>query len=260
MQKEALELTRVRPLVGLEVRALGVDLLAAGELALVYPTLHVGWTVLVAPRVVAAHAASHHRRRPRGRVHRALRRRRRRRRRRAADRGEAARRHRDQSRDVRGGHPDDRAPAVRPVQVQVVDVEHGAAGRRVARVRVALPGLRTRGRRQRSVVLAPLAAAVLVLLALLVLVVLLEVLAQGLLLDQERPAGHRRRRAVPGGARRARRRHRQRVQVSVQQIPVSAVVTVVAARAHFVIVQAQRISLVRCRHLGFEKEIQDYQE
>lgn len=50
------QLTRVRPLVGLEVRALGVDLLAARELALVYPALRVGRTVLVAPRVVPARA------------------------------------------------------------------------------------------------------------------------------------------------------------------------------------------------------------
>lgn len=51
-QRFASSLTRVRPLMGLEMRALGVDLLASGELAFVYPALRVGRTVLVAPRVV----------------------------------------------------------------------------------------------------------------------------------------------------------------------------------------------------------------
>lgn len=46
-------LTRVRPLMGFEVRALGVHLLAAEKLAFVYPALRVGRTVLVAPRVVS---------------------------------------------------------------------------------------------------------------------------------------------------------------------------------------------------------------
>ena len=84
----------MRPLVGLEVRALGVDLLAAWELALVYPALRVGRTVLVTPRVVPAaraHVATgDDRRRADVRVLR-----------RAAHRGEAAvRRHRDQSGDT----------------------------------------------------------------------------------------------------------------------------------------------------------------
>lgn len=80
------------------------------------------------------------------------------------------------------------------------------------------------------------------------LLILLEVLA-GLLLEDERPAGEGRR-AVPGEcrARRARRRHRQRVQVPVEEIPVAAVVTVIA-RAQLYLVQTQRIPLVRRRHL-----------
>lgn len=42
----------MRPLMGLEMRALGIHLLAPGELAFVYPAFRVGRTVLVAPRVV----------------------------------------------------------------------------------------------------------------------------------------------------------------------------------------------------------------
>lgn len=45
-------LTRMRPLMGFEMRALGIDLLAPGKLAFVYPALRIGWTVLVAPRVM----------------------------------------------------------------------------------------------------------------------------------------------------------------------------------------------------------------
>lgn len=45
-------LTRVRPLMSLQVRALGVHLLATRKLAFVYPALRVRWTVLVAPRMV----------------------------------------------------------------------------------------------------------------------------------------------------------------------------------------------------------------
>lgn len=49
---ESNSLTRVRPLMGLEMRALGIHFLASGELAFVYPALRVGRTVLVAPCVV----------------------------------------------------------------------------------------------------------------------------------------------------------------------------------------------------------------
>ena len=49
---------------------------------------------------------------------------------------------------VCGGNPDDCAPAVRPVEVEIVDVEHRAAGRRVTRIRVTLSGLWTRGWRE----------------------------------------------------------------------------------------------------------------
>lgn len=45
-------LTCVRPLMSLQVRALGVHLLATRKLAFVYPALRVGRTVLVTPRVV----------------------------------------------------------------------------------------------------------------------------------------------------------------------------------------------------------------
>lgn len=44
----ALLLTGVRPLVGLQVRALRVDFLAAEELTLVYPSLGVRTVVVVA--------------------------------------------------------------------------------------------------------------------------------------------------------------------------------------------------------------------
>lgn len=46
------QLTCVRPLMGFQVRALRVHLLATRELAFVYPALRVRRTVLVAPRVV----------------------------------------------------------------------------------------------------------------------------------------------------------------------------------------------------------------
>jgi len=79
-------LTRVRPLVSLEMRALGVHLLASGERALVYPALRVGRTVLVAPRVVpVGHGGRRGRSCARVRVLR------------AGDRGEAIRRDGDQS-------------------------------------------------------------------------------------------------------------------------------------------------------------------
>jgi hypothetical protein len=84
------QLTRVRSLMSLEMRALGVDLLAARELALVYPALRVRRTVLVTPRVmpvINSHVTGSHDRR-RAAVH-VLRR--------AADWREAIRRHRDQS-------------------------------------------------------------------------------------------------------------------------------------------------------------------
>jgi len=79
-------LTRVRPLVSLEMRALGVHLLASGERAFVYPALRVGRTVLVAPRVVpVGHGGRRGRSCARVRVLR------------AGDRGEAIRRDGDQS-------------------------------------------------------------------------------------------------------------------------------------------------------------------
>lgn len=49
-RKKEKSLTCVRPLVGLEVRTLGVDFLAASELAFMYPSLGVGG--VVEPRVV----------------------------------------------------------------------------------------------------------------------------------------------------------------------------------------------------------------
>lgn len=73
--------------MSLEMRALGVHLLASGELAFVYPALRVRRTVLVAPRVVPVVGDGGRRGRGCARV-RVLR---------AADRGEAVRRYGDQS-------------------------------------------------------------------------------------------------------------------------------------------------------------------
>lgn len=75
--------------MGLEMRALGVHLLAAGELAFVYPALRVGRTVLVAPRVVPVGDVGRGRGRARVCVLR------------AGDRREAVRRDGDQSAKTR---------------------------------------------------------------------------------------------------------------------------------------------------------------
>jgi hypothetical protein len=44
---------------------------------------------------------------------------------------------------VRGGDPDNRASAVRSMEVEVLYIEHRTAGRRVTRIRVALSGFWT---------------------------------------------------------------------------------------------------------------------
>lgn len=49
---------------------------------------------------------------------------------------------------IGSGDPDDRAPAVRAVKVEIVNVEHRATCRRVTRIRVTLSGLWTRGWRK----------------------------------------------------------------------------------------------------------------
>lgn len=71
--------------MGLEMRALGVHLLASRELAFVYPAFRVGRTVLVASRVVPVGHGGRGRGRARVRVLR------------AGHRGEAVRRDGDQS-------------------------------------------------------------------------------------------------------------------------------------------------------------------
>lgn len=71
--------------MGFEMRALGIHLLASGELAFVYSAFRVGRTVLVAPRVVPVGHGVPGRRCARVCVLR------------AGDRGEAVRRDGDQS-------------------------------------------------------------------------------------------------------------------------------------------------------------------
>lgn len=169
-------LSRVRPLMSLEMRALGVDFLASWKLAFVYPALRVGRTVLVAPRVVPVGHGGCGRGRTRVCVLR------------AGDRGEAVRRNGDQSCDtlrVAGSNPDDSAPATRAMKVEVVHVGHRTPARRVTGVGMTLT--RPRTRRWRQDLTFAFAPAVFLLLDLLVFFILLEVFA-GLLLENERRA------------------------------------------------------------------------
>lgn len=167
--------SRVRPLMGLEMRALGVHLLASGELAFVYPAFRVGRTVLVASRVVPVGHGGRGRGCTRVRVLR------------AGYRGEAVRRDGDQSCDtlrVPGGNPDDSTPPACTVKVEVVHVEHRTPTRRVTGVGMTLTRPGTRRRRQDlAFTFAP---AVLLLLDLLMFLILLKVFARFLFKNKRR--------------------------------------------------------------------------
>lgn len=165
----------MRPLVGLQMRTFGIDLLASWKLAFVYPAFGVGWAVLVASRVMPVRDRARGRARTRVRVLR------------ARDRREAVRCHGDQSRDalrVAGGNPDDGAPPARSMKVEVVHVEHRTPARRVTGVGMTLTRAWTR-RRCQDLTFA-LASAVLFFLDLLVFLVLFEVLARFLFEDERR--------------------------------------------------------------------------
>lgn len=170
-------LSRVRPLMGFEMRALGVHLLAAGKLAFVYPALRVRRTVLVAPRVVSIGHVVRGCGRARVRVLR------------AGDRGEAVRCDGDHScatLRVASGNPDDCAPSAVAVKVEVVHVERRTPARRVTGVGMTLT--RPRTRRWRQDLTFAFAPAVLLFFDLLVFLILLKILA-GLLFENERRAG-----------------------------------------------------------------------
>lgn len=157
-------LPRVRPLMSLQMRALGVHLLAPRELAFVYPAFRVGRTVLVAPRMVPVGHSGRSCSCTRVRVLR------------AGYRGEAVRRDGDQSCNtlrVSGGNPDDSTPPARAVKVEVVHVEHRTSTRRVTGVGMTLT--RTGTRRWRQNLTFAFAPAVLLLFDFLVFLIFLKV-------------------------------------------------------------------------------------
>lgn len=84
------------------------------------------------------------------------------------------------------------------------------------------------------------------------LLVLLEILARLFFHDERRAREGGR--TVPGQrrTRRTRRRHRQGIEVTVEEVPVAAIVVVIAG-TEFDIVQTERIPLIRRRHLVCKK-------
>lgn len=169
-------LSCVRPLMGFQMRALGVYLLATRKLAFVYPALRIRWTVLVAPRVVPVSYGARSCSCPCVCMLR------------ASNCGVTIRCDGDQSCDtlrVAGGNPDDGAPAARPMKVEVLHIEHRTPARRVTGVGMTLT--RARARRWCQDLTFAFAAAILFLLDFLVFLVLFEVLA-GFFLENKRRA------------------------------------------------------------------------